>query len=111
MTSIANNNFTRGAVKASSSNKSRLVACTLENGQVRVISSRIFIDLNWLHIRGARNVFTESDDENLIKYIAKVRPVNSGRLGNNIYITLEESVSASFAYTGNYTREYFAFIG
>jgi hypothetical protein len=52
-------------------------------------------DSNWLHRRAGKTFFTESDDDNLIKYIAKVKPVKLGRQGNNIYISLEESVRAS----------------
>jgi hypothetical protein len=65
------------------------------------ISSRIdFINLNWLHRSAGRNCFTKSDDDNLAIYIAKVKPTNSGRQGKNLYISLEESVSDSFANTG-----------
>ncbi|KAF8801902.1 hypothetical protein BYT27DRAFT_7341694 [Phlegmacium glaucopus] len=41
--------------------------------------------------RTGRNDFTQRDDENLMKYIAQVRPEDSGRQGNNIYIQLEQS--------------------
>lgn len=38
-----------------------------------------------------RTDFTESDDHNLTRFIAQVKPDNSGRLGNKLYIFLEES--------------------
>jgi len=46
--------------------------------------------------RARRNDFTESDDNHLIEFIAQVKPEMPGRLGNNLYLLLEESVRLGF---------------
>jgi hypothetical protein len=47
--------------------------------------------VTWCLIR--RRSFTESDDEHLVKYIAKYNPERSGRNGNKLYQKLVENVS------------------
>ncbi|KAJ3502816.1 hypothetical protein NLJ89_g8717 [Agrocybe chaxingu] len=44
----------------------------------------------------SRNPYTESDDENLVRYIAKHNPGGEGRQGNKLYQNLQENASGKW---------------